>query len=503
MSLSLDSLRRAARALQSAHAADDPQARRRLLSALGTVPNPLKHADALHVIARETGFPSWPRLKRSVEREGMDRAAAQARLGTALRHGQTQMAEELLSEWPDLARGRLELEIALYDLGAVEAALAADPGAATRPLDGWRPICHLAFSRWIHVHPDRAEAMLAIAARLVAGGADVNDAIPGPGAGERLPVLYGAIGHADNMALGRWLLARGADPNDGESLYHATELGHRQGLRMLLEAGADPRGTNALLRAMDFGDHAAVALLLAHGARADEDGAGAVPALHHAARRMCDRAMVEALLDAGADPARRWQGVTAYALARVHGNGAVARALADRGADRSLTEAEALLASAAEGRPQPGRWLDPARLPDCYRNLVRELLVRDVDVGHLQRLAALGLETDRPDAQGVTPVQIAGWEGLPHVMAWLLTTRPDLSHVNGYGGTLLTTIIHGSENAPDRAARDHVGCARLALEHGVALPRAALSRAGAREMRAFLNGWATRHPGAVVDDAIR
>ncbi len=65
----------------------------------------------------------------------------------------------------------------------------------------------------------------------------------------RLSVLYGAIGHGNNMALGPWLLEHGANPNDNESLYHATEPGHHAGLGMLLAHGADPRGTNALLRA--------------------------------------------------------------------------------------------------------------------------------------------------------------------------------------------------------------------------------------------------------------
>lgn len=72
------------------------------------------------------------------------------------------------------------------------------------------------------------------------------------------------------MVLGRWLLDQGANPNDAESLYHATDLGHHEGLKMLLDFGADPTGTNALLRAMDFHDHAAVQMLLESGARADD-----------------------------------------------------------------------------------------------------------------------------------------------------------------------------------------------------------------------------------------
>ena len=55
---------------------------------------------------------------------------------------------------------------------------------------------------------------------------------------------------------------------------------------------------------------------------------------------------------------------------------------------------------------------------------------------HIRRLIALGLEPDYPDAFGLTPVQIAGWEGLPDALAFFLSLGPDLSHVNDYGGDL-------------------------------------------------------------------
>lgn len=68
--------------------------------------------------------------------------------------------------------------------------------------------------------------------------------------------------------------------------------------------------------------------------------------------------------------------------------------------------------------------------------------------GHLRRLIALGFDHDRPDAMGLPPVQLAGWEGLPDVMGWLLGLGVDLGRVNAYGGGLLSTVIHGSENCP-------------------------------------------------------
>ena len=339
--------------------------------------------------------------------------------------------------------------------------------------------------------------MLRIAEALVAQGADVNDPLTVGAA--RLSPLFGAIGHAGNMPLARWLLEQGANPNDGESLYHATELGHAEGVRLLLAHGARPEGTNALLRALDIGHAETVAALLEGGADPNgERRADAVPPLHHAARRMCPEAICDLLLNAGADPGRSWHGLTAYALARVHGHAALARRLADAGAETALSPVEGLLASAAEGAVPEGAFVDPAKLPPLCRDLIGELAQRPGAGGHIRALAGLGLEYDRPGPDGVTPVQSAGWSGLADNLRVLLALRPDLGHVNGHGGTLLTTIIHGSENAPRGADVDHVACARIALEEGVALSRAALRFAGDREMADFLAGWASEHPGALV-----
>ncbi|MBO6676663.1 MAG: ankyrin repeat domain-containing protein [Rhizobiales bacterium] len=509
MTKSLDQLRRDARALKRDFEAGEAHARQRLrVHPPRPDGAPLKHADYLHVIAQENDFASWPALKLAVELHGMDKAAKLQRMKIALYHGQVQTVERLLADTPDLADGVLGLEIALYRREAVEVALQVDPTCLNRDLGPAPAFVHLARSRMVHAYPERQADMLAIADLLLAHGADVNRGLPvGEGSDHTLSPLYFAIGHADNMPLGRWLLAHGADPNDNESLYHATELGHHEGLKMLLEHGADPRGTNAMLRAMDFHDVEAVRMLLDAGALADEFNDGevggekpwVVPALHQAARRMSPPQMIELLLEAGADPARTYQGCTAYGYARVFGNRDLAQAIEVRGAVPDLTPEEALLAKAADGEDTTGVFVDTAKLPDTYRDIVRVILHLPGKLDHLKRLVALGVEYDRPDSEGLTPVQVAGWEGLPEMMAYILSLSPDLSHVNGYGGTLLSTIIHGSENCPQRAERDYLGCLELALRLGVALPRRALTLAGDPEVATFLADWAEAHPGQVVE----
>jgi len=501
---SIDSLRLEAKRLQRAFEAADPDAKVRVKQ---HAPNrseaALKRADFLHIVAQEHGFRTWPDLKAAAETLGLDRAAALQRLKKALFHGQNAVVEALLEATPDLADGHFGLACALYRRDDVLTALAKDPGLATTHFGPRRPILHLAFSKWIHAHPELEGDMIAIAEALLANGAEVNDGFPwGDDPDHKLSALYGAIGHADNMVLGQWLLDKGADPNDGESLYHATELGHHQGLRMLLAAGAKPEGTNALFRAMDFHDHVAVALLLDHfadpndfnGASVGGESPWVIPALHQAARRGCDRRMVEMLLDAGADPLRRHKGALPYAYARVFGNAEVAEALAARGHATPLSPEEALLASAAGGVvPEDGK-VDPDAVPEAYRLILREILHLPGRLPQVRALLALGLPADAPDLEGLTPVQVAGWEGLPDVMAEFLAHTPDLHHVNGYGGTLLSTILHGAENAPDRATRDHLGCLRLALAAGVTVPRADIRETERDDLREELLSWTETHP---------
>lgn len=503
----LDQLRRDATALKKAFGSQAADAVQRVIAHRPRPEGePLKHADFLHVIAREQGFAAWPHLKAAVETQGMDRAQQQQRLVLALKNGQNHVTQQLLSDDPTLPQEHLPLSVLLYDVTSVTKMIAADPTLATRPAPQLPPLTVLAQSRAIHLFPDREADMLAIADLLLHHGADPNYGAPQQG-DHALSTLYFALGHANNMALSEWLLDHGADPNDGESLYHATELGHHGGLRLLLANGADPKGTNALLRAMDFHDVAAVKMLMEAGARADDFNADevggevpwTVPALHQAARRMSPPDMVALLLQNGADPTRVYEGVTPYAYARIFGNRALAQQLEDAGHATPLTEVETLLAQVADGDVPKDRYIDPSKLPVAARNIIRDILHLPGKLAHLQRLVDVGVEYDRPDNAGVTPVQAAGWVGLPDVMQALLRLKPDLGHLNAYGGNLFSTILHGAENNPDQTRSDYIACLQLALDEGVALPRPAIDHVADPEIVAFLRDWADTKPGQVVE----
>lgn len=504
--ISIDRLRRNAKALKKTYRAGDAAAKARVRPVLGE-PDPFKHADALHVIAREAGYQSWPRLKLAAQLQAMDRAQRAERLKIALYLGQAWIVDSLLEAEPDLGSDNFGLQCALYAIDDVRAVLATDHQAATRMVGVRVPILHLAFSRHFKATPEREGEMIAVAEALVAAGADVNDSYPfEPSSPHRLSALYGALGHAGNLRLAEWLLAHGASPDDNESLYHATELPTLDGVKLLMRYRVKTDGTNALARMLDFDNLEGVKLLLDYGADPNErvpdhpsgEPVPTIPALHQAARRRRDGRFADLLLRYGADPDAEWMGRTAYALAMLYGNLPFAKVLDAKGHAHTLNEVEQILADCAEGRVPEGRPLANMALGDEERLILTRVILWEDALHQAKALVAAGIDPNVADEMEMTPLHLAAWAGLPEHVAWLLTLSPNLTHVNAYGGDLLGTIIHGSENRLDTEVRDHVACARLCLEAGAALRQADLDGAMNEDLAAFLQGWAEANPDRIV-----
>lgn len=505
MSLNLDQLRRQAKTLRKAFAGGDGAARGRVQAVLPDA-GTLRHADALHVIAREAGHESWPRLKMAADIARMDRDARAERLKIALYFGQAWVVDRLLEGDPDLPRHNLGLQIALYDLPGLRARLERDPEAAVRDIGVRAPILHLAFSQHWRRDPGVEALSVEMAQLLLAHGADVNASYPSaPGSEHRLSALYGALGHAGNLSLAAWLLENGADPNDYESLYHATELGHTKGLEMLLAHGAQTAGTNALARAMDFDDIGMVRILLEGGADPNEGLAphpsgqpfAMVPGLHQAARRMCAGDIARLLIDHGAKGTGLHNGHTAYALARMRGNHAVSRVLEEAGQAPPLSPEEAQLAAIADGE-SPGP-IETARLSPEARRILHRIVAFSGTLDHARRLVAAGIDPNDVDEQDMPAIHIAGWHGFPEPLEFLLGHAPDFKVENMYGGNLTDTIIHGAEFAPKVAGQDHMRTLQLALAAGAPVNREDIEGCGVEEMAEWLRDWAEDHPDQVAE----
>ena len=187
----------------------------------------------------------------------------------------------ILADDPDLIAGDPYLACAIGDERALRQAMQADPAWVNTSGGPLRlpPLFAVAHSSLLRVEEFR-ERLHRCAALLIAAGADVNQHIhsrwqPGslsePDQRYPLSTLYGAAGSNHDPALTKLLLEAGANPNDGESLYHSLE--NPACTRLLLEHGARIAESNAIYRAMDLDDDTALKLLLAAWRRSERAGA--------------------------------------------------------------------------------------------------------------------------------------------------------------------------------------------------------------------------------------
>ena len=210
--------------------------------------------------------------------------------------------------------------------------------------------------------------------------------------------------------------------------------------------------------------------------------------------------MAELLLDSGVDPTRRFEGLSAYELALLGGLDGMVQVLEARGAATPISAEASPVVAAISG--QDGPPINPETIPKAAQSLLHDLIWKGGRQEAIERLVARGMPWDAPDWQGLTPVQTAGWHGNSEAMAYFLRQKPDLGHINGYGGTLLSTILHGAENAAIEPCTDHVACLRLALEEGVAILRRALTAPLREDLLILLQDWAKARPGAIVEHGV-
>jgi ankyrin repeat protein len=284
--------------------------------------------------------------------------------------GRRQHAESLLADRPEIERDPW----AGLVLGR---GWEGDPNQPGGPRN-WAPllyVCHSVF------------ANADLARDLLARGADPNATFTNE-YGE-MSALYGAAGVVHDPELTGILLEAGANPDDGESVYHSVEAESPECLRLLLEAGAETRGTNALAHALDYDRIEPVRLLLEAGADPNE---GAL--LAHAVRRERGPEFLQLLADHGADldalGGETWRGDvplrTAYAHAVLRNRADNAELLAQLGASTEIDLVDAAVAVVARGERPPElegvtvfRW-DPDRQEAVILGALRGNLQAVVDV---------------------------------------------------------------------------------------------------------------------------
>jgi ankyrin repeat protein len=269
-------------------------------------------------------------------------------------------------------------------------------------------------------------------------------------------------------------------------LLFAAREGHVEMARLLLNAGADidgvaGNGTSPLVVAAHSGHTELAIELLEHGANANAMGAG-YTALHAAILRG-DLAVVQALLDHGADPDQRllkanpvqrasedWVlktpliGATPYWIAASFREPEIMTALADSGADPLLTSDAQYrrLRSRAERDNPPApevvagfeSTLQAAVRGDSTRQ--RYYVQANPDPDREERLALEsvkvaadhGVNLDHSDFSGATAMHDAAARNLASVIRELAMRGADINTLDGSGRTPLDVAIAAENRGP-------------------------------------------------------
>ena len=354
--------------------------------------------------------------------------------------GTLELAATVLTAHADLASRSIYAAAILGDAAAVRQFLEREPALATMkggPRE-WDALTYLAFSRYLRLDPSRSDGFVDAATALLDAGASANTGWFEP---HHQPeptwesAIYGAAGIARHPELTRLLLARGADPNDDETPYHAPETYDNRALEILVESGKLSVQSLAtiLLRKTDWHDEDGIMWLLARGVDPDTPTLFGKTALHNAILSDNCLAIIDALLDRGADPKRvatrptRAPGPSparsAYAMAARRGRADVLASFARRGVPDELEGVEQLIAACARNDVATAGRIAEAE-PELLAQLRAEggkLLAEFAGVhntGGVRALLDLGVDVAAPYTEG------DGYFGIPknslaiHVAAW-------------------------------------------------------------------------------------
>ena len=332
------------------------------------------------------------------------------------------------------------------DAAQIEATL-PDPVTKGGPRN-WEPLLYICFSQFAHGTSPRAPQLTQAARLLLQRGANPDaSSFPEEFPDNPLSCLYGAAGLNNNPDLARVLLEAGANPNDGESVYHSTEHPDLVCLKLLLHHGAAIQGTNALKHMLDREDPEGVQLLLDHGADPNETNLRLETALHWAVFRGRSPACITPLLDRGVNlNARSNDGKTAYALADQMHQEETAALLASRGADTMV----------------------PDHSPDDH-HLLADVAANN-DLRAVEKLLAAGIPINARGQLGATALHWACWKGYPGMVQLLLSRGASLTAEDEtYHGTPAGWYQHGLRSCHETGA-NFPEVERLLRSAGAAFP---------------------------------
>jgi len=505
----LETIRRQAKRWLKEIEAGDAEALARFRKLIPNHAGAAKLREVQHALARDYGLASWAALKQELAaREAAARGhAALVALfleKSALRYGvrpgtqswgeyeadrpaRGALAQRLLERHPEIAGDSIHTAVAAHDLDAVRAFLGRDATLADRPsgFDGWTPLVRLAFTRLPNEVLSRNG--IAIAELLLDHGADPN-ALFSDGSNHFTP-LTGIIGggegnqpsHPQAEALARLLIARGADPLNGQALYNSSLGADDVTWLDLLWSETEKRGEGARWREpvrelpappLDYLLGNAVprqprraAWLLAHGARAQGVNAYSKQSLVKQAMLDGRSDLVCLLVDNGASPVEL-SGQEAFTAAVARGDEAEAHQLLDGNPDFRLAPAP-LLVAIRQGKPEIAALalrlgVSPdAETRDGVRALHEAAGIDAIEIVAL--LVEAGAEIDPIERRyGSTPLGWARHQGASAAQIYLASRSRDIEALCEAGEIERLEVLFAKDpalaNAPARSGEAPLFC---------------------------------------------
>jgi ankyrin repeat protein len=379
-------------------------------------------------------------------------------------HGSLDRSKQILGAHPEVASQDIHAAAILGDDVSVRRFLVLDPANAIAKGGprGWDALTHLCFSKYLRLDRARTSGFVRAATALLDAGASPNTGFwenshqPEP---EWESVLYGAAGVAHHPELTRLLLEHGADPNDGETPYHAPETHDNEALKILVESGKLNAENLAimLLRKADWHDYAGMQYLLERGADPNRMTRWHLTALHQALRRDNDLKNIELLLNHGADPtlATGLDGKSAFAIAARRGRGDVLELFERRGIPIMLQGVEGLIAACATNDAARVRAIaagEPHRVCELLAEggtLLAEF-AGTANTEGIQRLLELGVQVDALYKQGdayfdiaknSTALHVAAWRGWHRTVRFLIESGAPVDALDAKGRTRLALAV--------------------------------------------------------------
>jgi len=375
-------------------------------------------------------------------------------------HGPLAPAQAILAAHPALAKGDIHVAAILGDDAEVRRLLALDPTGHTAriPPYGGDALNYLGLSKYLRLDPARAEGFLRAATALLDAGADPNTGFwtpePHP---EFETALYGAAGVAHNAALTRLLVERGADPTDGEAVYHSPEGDDFGAMQVLVETGRlRPEDlTLMLIRKHDWHDYEGAKYLLEHGADPNHQRPRGWPLpIHHAIARDNDLEFIELLLDHQADPTLRQADQSAVERAARRGRGDLLALFEKRGFSVDLSGVDRLIAACARNQADLVRSIARSE-PETVRELLAQGGARLAEFAATWNTAGVGLLLDlgvpvtalykgdgyHDIAKDSMALHVAVWRGVASTVSLLIERGAPVNVPDGKGRTPLMLAV--------------------------------------------------------------